>query len=105
MAEAGLELALVADDAEPLAFPGRQSKVNLHADGVHEKREPTSHAKIQTKSRSDLCLAVEARFDRDPVVRGAVDGKTLGEVGLECFSTVLEEGDFRAGHGTVVAAV
>ena len=59
MTEAGLKLALVADGTESLAFAWRQSKVNLHADSVHEKREPTGHAKVQTKGGSDLCFAVE----------------------------------------------
>ena len=95
MTEAGLKLALVADGTESLAFAWRQSKVNLHADSVHEKREPTGHAKVQTKGGSDLCFAVEIRFDRHPAVGGAIDGNALREVGLECFSIVLEERDFR----------
>ena len=105
MTEAGLKLALVADGAESLAFAWRQSKVNLHADGVHEKREPTGHAEVQTKGSSDLCFAVEIRFDRHPTVGGAIDGNALREVGLEGFSIVLEESNFRARHGAVVAAI
>lgn len=105
MTEPSLKLALVADDAEPLAFAGRQSKVDLDTDGVHEKREPTSHAEVQAKSSTDLRVAVEARIDRDPVVRGAVDCKALRELGLEFFSTVLDETDLRARHGAVIAAV
>ena len=105
MTEAGLKLALVADDAKSLAFAWRQSKVDLHTDGVHEKREPTGHAEIQTKSSRDLCVAAEARFDRNPAVGGAVDGRALREVAFEHFSTVLEESNFRARHGAVVAAI
>lgn len=105
MAEPSLKLALLADDAESLAFSWRQSKVDLDTDGVHENREPTSHAEVQTKSSTDLRLAVEARFDRDPVVRGAVDGKALRKFGLEFFSTVLDESDLRARHGAVIGTV
>lgn len=105
MTEPSLKLALVADYAESLAFAGRQSKVDLDTDGVHEKREPTSHAEVQTKSGTDLRFPVKARIDRDPVVRGTIDGKALREVGLELFSTVLDKSDLRARHGAVVAAI
>lgn len=105
MTEPSLQLALVADDAESLAFAWRQSKVDLDTDGVHEEREPARHAEVQTKSSTDLRFAVEARFDRDPVVRSAVNGKALREFGLEFFSTVLDESDLGARHGAVIAAV
>ena len=105
MTEAGLKLALVADGPESLAFPWRQPKVDLHTHSVHEKREPTGHAEVQTKGGSDLCFAAEARFDRHPAVGGAIDGKALREVGLECFSIILEESNFRARRGAVVAAI
>ena len=105
MPEAGLELPLVADDAQSLALPRRQAKVNLHADGVHEEREPTGHAEVETESGGDACFAAEAGLDRDPIVRGAVDGGTLREFGFELLPTVLKESDFRARHGAVVATI
>ena len=104
MAEASLELALVADSAKPFAFARCQPKVDLDTNGVHEEREPTGRAEAQTKSCSDLCFAVEFRLDRDPAVGGAIGGDTLRKVGFEDFSAVLHEGNLRARHGAVVVA-
>ena len=104
MAEAGLELALVADDAESLAFARRQSEVDLHADGVHEEREPAGRSECQTKTGGDLGLIAELRFDCDPAVDGAVGGKVLRVAGFERVSTVVGESDFLARHGAAVAA-
>ena len=92
MSEASLKLALVADNAEPLAFAWRQAKVDLHADGVHEQREPTGHAKTQTKSGRDLCVLVEARFDGDPAIVGAVNGNALREVAYYIGEGVRDRG-------------
>ena len=102
MTEARLKLALVADDAESLAFPRRHSKVDLHTGGMQEEREPTGHTEIQTKSDSYLCLAAEVGFDRDPVVVGAIGGRAQRKIGFERLPTVLEESNFRARHGAVV---
>ena len=91
MTEARFELALVADDAESLAFPRRHPEVDLHTYGVQEEREPSGHAKIQTKSSGYLCVAAEVGCDCDPVVVGAVGGEALREVGFERLSAVLEK--------------
>ena len=85
MTEASLQLALIANNTKSMALPRRKAKVDLHANGVYEKREQASRPKCDVKSTAFLRVVAlnQVCIDGDPTVCGFVGRETIGEPIME----------------------